>query len=89
MGFDTENIPNMIKEEILDNIPKDWSVTENNGFIHVRDADGIIRIRFDPPDSVTSYPHEHLFNKSKNPLDILGNIVNKKTPGAHIPYSSN
>jgi len=39
-GFDTENIPNMTKEKLLDKIPKDWSVTENNGFIHVRDAEG-------------------------------------------------
>ncbi|MFD3259540.1 RHS repeat-associated core domain-containing protein [Paenibacillus lentus] len=80
------NIPNMSKKEILNGLPKGWTYTENNGFVHVRDANGTIRMRIDPPDKVTKYDHVHLYDGNKNPLDINGNIVNPKSPDAHIPY---
>jgi len=30
----------MSKQEILDRLPKDWTYTENNGFVHIRDGNG-------------------------------------------------
>ncbi|MDQ0087484.1 uncharacterized protein YukE [Paenibacillus anaericanus] len=81
------NIPNMSKKEILDGLPKGWTHTENNGFVHVKDANGTIRMRIDPPDKLTKYDHVHLFDENKNPLDINGNVVSPKSPDAHIPYN--
>ena len=54
----------------VDNLPEGWSKTEHNGFIHIRDENGTIRIRIDPPDKNTPYPHKHLYDKSGNPIDI-------------------
>ena len=66
-------------------LPDGWTKTENNGFIHIRDAEGNIRIRIDPPDPVTNYPHMHLYDAAGNSLDANGNIVSRKSPDAHIP----
>jgi hypothetical protein len=85
-GFEISNLPNMTKSEILDNLPKGWKYTENNGFVHVRDENGVIRMRIDPPDKVTKYDHVHLYNENGESLDINGNVVDKKSPDAHIPY---
>ena len=69
----------------LDNLPSGWTKTTNNGFTHVKDENGNIRIRIDPPDAKTPYPHKHLYDGAGNPLDINGNIVSPKSPDAHIP----
>ena len=66
-------------------MPKNWTKTTNNGFIHIRDEFGNIRIRIDPPDSITKYPHKHLYDINGNSIDINGNIVSKTSPDAHIP----
>ena len=87
--FDTNNIPNMTKQDIIDSIPDDWNYTEHNGFVHIRDADGDIRIRIDPPDKVTQYPHVHAYDSVGNLLDSVGNIVDRKSPDGHIPYKDN
>ncbi len=84
--FDIKNIPNMTRQEILDSIPDDWVFTEHNDFVHVRDVAGKIRIRIDPPDKITQYPHVHVYDDEGNLLDIFGNIVDKKSPDGHIPY---
>ncbi|WP_242069479.1 contractile injection system protein, VgrG/Pvc8 family, partial [Paenibacillus dendritiformis] len=84
--INAENIPNMSKQEILDSLPKDWKYTDNNGFIHIRDANGNIRMKIDPPDKVTKYDHVHLFDESGNPIDVNLNVVDRKSPDAHIPY---
>ena len=84
--FDPSNIPNMNKQEIIDSIPDTWKYTEHNGFVHVRDESGRIRIRIDPPDKVTQYPHVHIYDDEGNLLDILGNVVSKKSMAGHIPY---
>ncbi|MEK3731596.1 WXG100 family type VII secretion target [Paenibacillus sp. FSL M8-0334] len=84
--INTENIPNMSKQEILDSLPKDWKYTENNGFVHIRDANGNVRMKIDPPDKVTKYDHVHLFDESGNPIDVNLNVVDRKSPDAHIPY---
>ncbi|MED0993804.1 hypothetical protein [Bacillus nitratireducens] len=43
-------------------------------------------MRIDPPDKVTKYYHVLLYDENKNPLDLNGNIVDAKSPDAHIPY---
>ncbi len=78
----------MSKKDILDGLPKGWTHTKNNGFVHVKDANGTIRMRIDPPDKVTKYDHVHLYDANKNPLDINGNVVSPKSPDAHIPYKN-
>lgn len=66
-------------------LPEGWTKTENNGFTHVRDSEGNIRVRIDPSDKVTNYPHKHIYDADGNPLDINENIVSPKSPDAHIP----
>ena len=79
-------IEGMTKADILDGLPDGWKYTENNGFIHVRDSSGKVRMKIDPPDNVTKFDHVHLFDNNGNPIDINGNIVNRKSSDAHIPY---
>ena len=86
--INTHNIPNMSKKEILEKLPDGWKYTDNNGFVHVRDGNGTIRMRIDPLDKVTKYDHVHLYDENKNPLDLNGNIVDAKSPDAHIPYKN-
>lgn len=76
----------MTKADILDGLPDGWKYTENNGFIHVRDLNGKVRMKIDPPDNMTKFDHVHLFDNNGNPIDINGNIVNRKSSDAHIPY---
>lgn len=85
-NLDTNNIPNMTKQDILNKIPDSWKYTEHNGFVHIKDDTGTMRIRIDPPDKVTSYPHVHVYDNNGNLLDVLGNIVDRKSPDGHIPY---
>ena len=87
-NLDTNNIPNMTKQEIIDAIPDNWKYTEHNGFVHIKDEAGKIRIRIDPPDKVTQYPHVHVYDNDGNLLDGLGNIVDRKSPDGHIPYKN-
>ena len=48
---------------------------------------GKMRVRIDPPDNVgTDYTHMHIYDKNEKPLDINGNIVNRKSQDAHIPW---
>ena len=71
--------------KLVDDLPSGWTKTTNNGFTHVKDANGNIRVRIDPPDAKTPYPHKHLYDEAGNSLDINGNIVSPKSPDAHIP----
>ncbi|MDP5305471.1 transposase, partial [Shouchella clausii] len=84
--INADNIPNMTKNDILEGLPSNWKHTEYNGFVHIRDANGNIRMRIDPPDKVTKYDHVHIFDESGNPLDVNLNVVDRKSPDAHIPY---
>ncbi|WP_270996053.1 T7SS effector LXG polymorphic toxin [Listeria seeligeri] len=79
-------INEMTKDDILNDLPVGWKYTKNNGFIHVRDSSGNVRMKFDPPDNVTNFDHIHLFDNNGNPIDINGNVVNRKSSDAHIPY---
>lgn len=71
----------------IDNLPDGWTRTDNNGRTHVRDENGNIRARIDPPDKITDYRHRHNYDKNGNSLDKNGNIVDRKSPDAHIPYN--
>lgn len=84
--INADNIPNMSRQEILESLPLDWNYTEHSGFVHIRDANGNIRMKIDPPDKVTKYDHVHLFDESGNPIDVNLNVVDRKSPNAHIPY---
>ncbi|OFH73514.1 LXG domain-containing protein [Listeria monocytogenes] len=81
-------INNMSLDELRNSIPEDWQFFENNGRVHIKDANGNFRVRIDPPDKVTNYEHMHIFDENKNPLDIKGNIVDKKSPDGHIPWTN-
>ncbi len=81
-----KDINNMSLDELRNSIPKDWQIFENNGRVHIKDANGNFRVRIDPPDKITNYEHMHIFDENKNPLDIEGNIVDKKSPDGHIPW---
>ena len=43
-------------------------------------------MKIDPPDNVTKFDHVQLFDNNGNPININGNIVNRKSSDAHIPY---
>ena len=66
-------------------MPKDWSATTNNGFTHIRDENGTIRIRIDPPDNKTPYAHKHFYDHNGKSVDVNGNPVKANSPDAHIP----
>ncbi|GAF63511.1 hypothetical protein BTS2_0402 [Bacillus sp. TS-2] len=84
--INANNIPNMTKNDILESLPINWKHTENNGFVHIRDVNGNVRMKIDPPDKVTNYDHVHIFDESGNPLDLNLNVVDRKSQDAHIPY---
>ena len=86
LNKDFKNISNMTKKEILNNVPNGWKIYDNNGFVHIKDANGIIRVRIDPPDNMTPYKHIHILDENGNTLDINGKIVDKKSPNAHKIY---
>lgn len=76
---------------------RDGVMTEENGLLYMparyyspelKDEAGKIRIRIDPPDKVTQYPHVHVYDNDGNLLDSLGNIVDRKSPDGHIPYKN-
>lgn len=74
-------------EELKQSLPEGWQFFENNGRVHIKDANDTLRIRTDPPDKVINYEHIHFFDANKNSLDINGNIVDRKSLDAHIPWS--
>jgi len=87
-NLDTNNISKMTKQEIADAIPDNWKYTEHNNFVHIKDEVGKMRIRIDPPDKVTQYPHVHIYDNNGNLLDKTGNVVDRKSPDGHIPYKN-
>ena len=81
-------INNISLDELRNSTPKHWKIFKNNGRVHIKDANDNFRIRIDPPDKVTNYEHIHIFDENKNPLDIERNIVDKKSPDGHIPWTN-
>ena len=43
-------------------------------------------MKVDPPDKFTKYDQVHILDELGNPLDVNLNIVDRKSPDAHIPY---
>ncbi|MBF0776543.1 transposase [Streptococcus azizii] len=68
--------------------PVGWTIDKNNGFVHIKDENGTFRIKLDPPDWRTDYPHMHIYDENENLLDINGNIVNRRSPEGHIPWNN-
>jgi len=48
-----------------------------------------MRVRIDMPDNITNYQHLHIYDDTGNPLDNLGNIVDRKSPDGHLPWNDN
>ncbi|MGX7244599.1 hypothetical protein ACWOC1_07090, partial [Enterococcus quebecensis] len=80
-------INNMSLDELRNSIPKDWQFFENNGRVHIKDASGQMRVRIDPPDKITKYQHMHIYDDLGNPLDKIGNIVDRTSPEGHLPWN--
>lgn len=53
--------------------------------LHFYDSKGRIRMRIDPPDKITLYPHIQLYDTEGNSLDINLKRVSPNSPVAHIP----
>ena len=73
-------------QELKGRLPEGWTFHENNGRVHIKNSKGDYKIRIDPPDRITDYNHMHIYDKNGKPLDINGNIVNRKSLDAHIPW---
>ncbi|MFT8317722.1 MAG: T7SS effector LXG polymorphic toxin [Sporolactobacillus sp.] len=82
-----KQISGMSVNQLKINLPDGWRIFENNGRVHIKDVNNNFRVRIDPPDKVTNYSHVHIYDADKNPLDINGNIVDKKSPDGHIPWN--
>ena len=82
---DPGELEGKLQEEILEGLPDGWTYTDNNGFVHVRDEQG--RVRIDPPDKKTKYKHIHVYDENGNLLDVNGNPVSPKDPAGHIPIA--
>lgn len=74
-------------DQIKKALPDGWtySGSPDGRFTHIKDSSGNYRIRIDPADKVTTYPHMHIFDDVGNALDINGNIVPANSIDAHIP----
>lgn len=77
----------MTPDQLKQALPNGWTYNSSpdGKFVHIRDSNGIFRIRIDPADAVTAYPHIHIFDANGNLLDINGNIVPANSPDGHIP----
>ncbi|WP_252216775.1 hypothetical protein [Clostridium sp. VAP41] len=62
-----------------------YSGSPDGRFVHIKDGNGNYRVRIDPSDKVTEYPHMHVLDGEGNALDVNGNIVPSNSPDAHIP----
>lgn len=79
-------ISKLTQEQLKEALPDGWtySSSPDRKFMHIKDENGNYRVRLDPPDKVTGYPHMHIFDGEGNALDIKGNIVPSNSPDAHI-----
>ncbi|MDY5715226.1 MAG: hemagglutinin repeat-containing protein [Veillonella caviae] len=74
-----------------ENKPKNWTMYNTRwnrpnepGFIQLKDANGNVRYRADPPDKFTKVEHLHIYDKYGSSLDEFYNPVDRKSPDAHI-----
>ncbi len=70
----------------IDDLSNGWTKHTNNGFTHIYDDAGNLRVRVDIPDSKTPYKHIHIYDEAGNSLDVNGNVVPRNSSEAHIPY---
>ncbi|CAI3304253.1 hypothetical protein ACK4CS_16785 [Enterococcus gallinarum] len=82
----SREISNLSLKDLKEMLPNHWNIYENNGRVHVKDGK-VMRIRIDPADNVTKYQHMHIYDINGNSLDINGNIVERNSPSAHIPWN--
>lgn len=80
-------ITSLSKGQLKESLPDGWTFTENNGFVHIKDEAGVMRLRLDPPTSSVPYSHYHLYDENRNPLTVDGEITSRTSPDAHIPYN--
>jgi hypothetical protein len=65
-------------------LPEGWKKdTPPSGRIHIKDTNGVERLRFDPPANGAN-GHWHYFDGSGIPLDMNGNPTYKGAPNSHI-----
>ena len=83
-----EEINKMSLEEMRNNLPDGWKLSENNGRVHIKDSSGQMRVRIDPADKVTKYEHMHIYDDKGNSLNKAGNTVGTKDPSGHIPWKN-
>ena len=62
---------------------------KNGQFWSFMDKNGVVRAQIHPPAKNTPYHHLHIYDKTKNPLNKNLEVVNYKSPEAHIPYGEN
>ena len=90
--FRTGQLPNLTSSQIIrwvEATHPDWTfhVNRDQGqFVHIRDANGILRIRLDPPDGATLENHAHLYDKDRILLDRNLRPVDRDDPEGHQPY---
>jgi hypothetical protein len=84
-----DDISQLSREQIRNNLPSGWKYYENNGFTQIKDQNGVTRVRIDPPskNGNPDYTHMHVYNQEGQPLDKNGEVVNRKSPAAHLPYN--
>ena len=68
-------ISRLSEQQMRNSLPDGWTFHKHNGRIHIKDANGNMRVRVDPPDARTNYQHIHIYNQNKQPLDINGNVT--------------
>ncbi|WP_392563031.1 hypothetical protein RHO12_06100 [Orbus sturtevantii] len=83
-----KEITNLSLIELKNNLPEGWHFFENNGRVHIKDTIGQMRIRIDPADKITNYQHMHIYDEKGNPLNNLGNIVERNDQAGHIPWKN-
>ena len=82
-----EELSKLAPEQLKQQLPDGWdySGSPDGKFVHIKDGNDNYRIRIDPLDKITQYPHIHIFDVDGNSLDINGNIVLYDSPAGHIP----
>ncbi|WP_416389203.1 RHS repeat-associated core domain-containing protein [Mediterraneibacter glycyrrhizinilyticus] len=61
-----DEIADMNRDELKENLPDNWKYEEHNGRVHIKDENGQYRIRIDPGDPKTRYRHIHIYDRRFN-----------------------
>ncbi|WP_291584075.1 hypothetical protein [Clostridium sp. UBA6640] len=71
--------PEQLKQALPDGCA--YSGSTDGRFVHTKDSNGNYRIRIEPADKVTKYPHIHILDGD----GINDNIVLSNGPNGHMP----